>query len=49
MARRQDYSSLNETIADFDANSVEFIPTEEAMDIASLRGSDLQSMLSYMG
>ena len=49
MARRQDYNSLNETIADFDANSVEFIPTEEAMDIASLRGSDLQSMMSYMG
>ena len=49
MARRQDYNSLNETIADFDANIVEFIPTEEAMDIASLRGSDVQSMLAYMG
>jgi glycerophosphoryl diester phosphodiesterase len=49
MARRQDYNSLDETIADFDANIVEFIPTEEAMDIASLRGSDVQSMLAYMG
>ena len=49
MARRQDYNSLDETIADFGANIVEFIPTEESMDLASLRGSDVQSMVAYMG
>ena len=49
MARRQDYNSLDETIADFGANIVEFIPTEEAVDLASLRGSDVQSMVAYMG
>ena len=49
MARRQDYASLEDTIADFDANIVEFIPTEEALDIAPLRGSHVKSMLAYMG
>ena len=49
MARRQDYASLEETISDFDANIVEFIPTEEALEIAPLRGSHVQSMLAYMG
>jgi len=49
MARRQDYASLEETIADFGANIVEFIPTEEAMEITPLRGSPVQSMVAYMG
>ncbi|MBO74605.1 MAG: hypothetical protein CMD33_04970 [Flavobacteriales bacterium] len=49
MARRQDYGSLEETIADFDANIVEFIPTEEALGILPLRGSHIQSMLAYNG
>ena len=49
MARRQDYASLEETISDFDANIVEFIPTEEALEIAPLRGSEVKSMLAYMG
>jgi glycerophosphoryl diester phosphodiesterase len=49
MARRQDYPSLEETIADFDANIVEFVPKESALDIASLRGSPVKSMVAYNG
>lgn len=49
MARRQDYPSLAETIADFDANIVEFTPMASALEIASLRGSAVTSMAAYMG
>jgi len=49
MARRQDYPSLAETIADFDANIVEFTPAASALEIASLRGSAVTSMVAYMG
>lgn len=49
MARREDYPSLEETIADFDANIVEFRPTACALEIASLRGSSVTSMVAYMG
>lgn len=49
MARRQDYPSLEETIADFAANIVEFSPSASASEIASLRGSPVTSMVAYMG
>ncbi|SMY07304.1 glycerophosphodiester phosphodiesterase [Flavimaricola marinus] len=49
MARREDYPSLAETIADYDANMVEFTPHADAADIASLRGSAVRSMVAYMG
>lgn len=49
MARRQDYPSLEETIADFDANIIEFSPTACPLEIASLRGSQIRSMVAYMG
>lgn len=49
MARRMDYPTLEETIADFDANIIEFRPGDDPMEIAALRGSDLQSMVAYNG
>ena len=49
MARRQDYPSLDETIADFDANIIEFTPDASPLDIASLRGSSIRSMVAFMG
>lgn len=49
MARREDYPTLKETIADFDANIVEFTPKASALEIASLRGSPVKSMVAYMG
>jgi glycerophosphoryl diester phosphodiesterase len=49
MARRQDYSSLAKTIADFGANVVEFLPSDDPLEIAALRGSQIQSMVAYMG
>ena len=49
MARRQDYPSLGETIADFGANVVEFLPSEDPLEIATLRGSQIQSTVAYMG
>lgn len=49
MTRRQDYPSLEEAIADYDANLVEFLPSADPKDIASLRGSGIPSMIAYMG
>lgn len=49
MARREDYPTLAETISDFDANIVEFRPDANPLDIASLRGSSIRSMVAYMG
>jgi glycerophosphoryl diester phosphodiesterase len=49
MARREDYLSLEETIADFSANIVEFTPKACPLEIASLRGSPVRSMVAYMG
>ena len=49
MARRQDYPTLKDTNADFGANIVEFVPNEDPLDIAVLRGSDIKSMIAYMG
>ena len=49
MARRQDYPTLEETVSDFSANIVEFLPTESELEIASLRGSEVKTMVAYMG
>lgn len=49
MARRQDYPSLDETIADFGANIVEFLPKADVFDVAALRGSAVKSMVAYNG
>lgn len=49
MARRQDYPSLEQAIADFGADIVEFSPRASALEIASLRGSAVTSMVAYMG
>jgi len=49
MTRRQDYPSVAEAIADYAANLVEFLPNDDPAEIASLRGSKVQSMVAYMG
>jgi len=49
MTRRQDYPSLAEAIADYAANLVEFLPNDDQSEIASLRGSEIGSMVAYMG
>lgn len=49
MARRQDYGSLAETITHYGADIVEFRPGDDTREIASLRGSAIQSMVAYMG
>ena len=49
MTRRQDYPSLAEAIADYSANLVEFLPNDDLSEIASLRGSEIRSMIAYMG
>lgn len=49
MARREDYPSLDETIAHYGASIVEFTPKADALEIASLRGSAVKSMVAYMG
>jgi len=49
MTRRQDYPSLAEAIADYAANLVEFLPNDNPYEIASLRGSEIRSMVAYMG
>jgi glycerophosphoryl diester phosphodiesterase len=49
MSRRQDFDSLDATIAAVDANIVEFLPDDDPGEIAALRGSDVRSMVAYMG
>ena len=49
MARRQDYPSLAEAIADYDADIIEFLPNADPGDIASLRGSGIRTMVAYNG
>ncbi len=49
MARRQDYPTLNATITDFDANIVEFLPSDPATEVATLRGGPIASMVAYNG
>lgn len=49
MSRRQDYLSVAEAIADYAANLVEFLPNDDPSEIASLRGSNIRSMVAYMG
>lgn len=49
MARRQDYPSLEATIADYRADIIEFTPEADAWEVASLRGNLPRSMVAYMG
>ena len=49
MARREDYGSLAETLSDYSADIVEFRPDADALEIATLRGDDVLSMVAYMG
>ena len=49
MARRQDYPTLGEAIADYDADVVEFLPVHDPQDIAALRGSGVRTMIAYNG
>lgn len=49
MARREDYGSLAETLSDYGANIVEFRPDADPLDIATLRGGPIRSMVAYMG
>lgn len=49
MARREDYGSLSETLLDYRANVVEFRPDADPLEIATLRGSAIMSMVAYMG
>jgi glycerophosphoryl diester phosphodiesterase len=48
MSRRQDYPTLADSIADFDADLIEFLPGDNPAEIASLRGSKIRSMIAYM-
>jgi glycerophosphoryl diester phosphodiesterase len=48
MSRRQDYTTLADSIADFDADLIEFLPGDNPAEIASLRGSKIRSMIAYM-
>ncbi|MXQ09806.1 hypothetical protein GQ651_18315 [Alphaproteobacteria bacterium GH1-50] len=49
MSRRQDYPSLAEAIADYDADLIEFTPEADPWEVASLRGNLPQTMVAYMG
>ena len=49
MSRRQDYPCLTDAITDYAANLIEFLPDDDPVEIASLRGSDIRSMVAYMG
>ena len=49
MARRQDYPDLGAAIAHYAADIIEFLPNDDPLEIASLRGSTIKSMIAYMG
>ena len=49
MSRRQDYESLQAAIDHYSANLVEFRPGDDPLEVASLRGSAIHSMVAYMG
>lgn len=49
MSRRMDYPSLAEAIADYDADIIEFRPDDDPLEIASLRGSAVRTMIAYNG
>lgn len=49
MARRQDYPSLREALVDYGADLIEFRPDDDPLEIATLRGSEVASMVAYMG
>lgn len=49
MARRQDYPSLQDAIQDYDANLIEFLPQDDPLEVATLRGSAIISMVAYQG
>ncbi|MEL0304682.1 MAG: hypothetical protein VW989_13070, partial [Rhodobiaceae bacterium] len=44
-----DYPSLAEAIADYDADIIEFRPDDDPLEIASLRGSAVRTMIAYNG
>ncbi len=49
MSRRQDYATLEECIDDYAADIVEFLPNDDALEIAALRDSGIQTMVAYNG
>lgn len=49
MSRREDYGTLAETLSDYRADIVEFRPDADPLEIATLRGSGVLSMVAYMG
>ena len=49
MSRRMDYPSLGEALQDYEANIVEFRPDDDPLEIASLRGSAVRTMIAYNG
>ena len=49
MARRQDFPDLGAAIADLGADIIEFVPTDDPLEIAALRGSEIRSMVHYPG
>ncbi len=49
MARRQDYPTLREALEDYDADILEFLPNHEPLEVASLRGGAVRSMIAYNG
>lgn len=49
MARRMDYHSLSDAIEDFKADIIEFRPSDDPLEITSLRGSRVKTMIAYNG
>jgi len=49
MARRQDFPDLATAIDTYDARVIEFLPTDNAAEIAALRGSAIEAMVYYGG
>ncbi|MDA0989266.1 MAG: glycerophosphodiester phosphodiesterase family protein [Verrucomicrobia bacterium] len=49
MARRQDYGTLREAMADYSASIIEFTHTEDLDELAVIRDARLLSLVAYMG
>lgn len=49
MSRRMDYPTLGEALRDYDADIIEFRPDDDPMELASLRGSAVRTMIAYSG
>lgn len=48
MARRQDYPDLQAAIDDYGADLIEFLPGDDPLEVATLRGGRMRSMVAYM-